>query len=436
MTLATHANLNCDNDEVRTQNDVFLIPCANCGDKHPISEMTLFGDNGEYFCSDCIDDMVVCEDCGHTVHADDTYFIHTHENDDCGYYVCESCFNASYTTCDHCHNNYHNSVMTVVSGYSYCPHCYSDNFMECPCCGEVTACDDFVFNDDFGDYLCPSCNEERKDRTILPYHSDLRPSLEFFHSPVEFPNPLYFGVELEVDEGGEDHDNAAAILDKLGTQYAHAEHDGSLSRGFEIISQPFTLKFYREVLSQRYADAMAEASSLGYKSHDTTTCGLHIHVGRDGLGKDDNERDETITKIWILMYRFRSQLVALSRRHQTQLDRWAALPALEDLGDLNQQSLQDQPLPDLKLKLKQNGVSCRYKALNLTNRNTIEFRMFRGTLKHSTFTATLQLVHNICYLAMCIDGHDAMAITWDQFRTLLAVDSPELKEYMAQRLDA
>lgn len=434
MTLATHANLNCDNDEVRTQNDVSLIPCANCGDKRPISEMTLFGDNGEYFCSDCIDDMVVCEDCGHTVHADDTYFIHTHENDDCGYYVCESCFNASYTACDHCHNNYHNSVMTVVSGYSYCPHCYSDNFMECPCCGEVTACDDFVFNDDFGDYLCPSCNEERSDRTILPYHSDNRPSLEFFHSPAEFPNPLYFGVELEIDEGGEDHDNAAAILDKLGTQYAHAEHDGSLCQGFEIISQPFTMKFYREVLSNRYADAMAEASSLGYKSHDTTTCGLHIHVGRKGLGKDDNERDDTITKIWVLMYRFRSQLVALSRRQGTQLDRWAALPILEDLGDLS--SIYERPLPDLKLKLKQNGVFNRYKALNLTNHNTIEFRLFRGTLKHSTLTATLQLVHNLCALAMTMSGVDALTITWEQLQTLLSVDSPELKEYMAQRIPA
>lgn len=430
MTNATHANLDDNSDNAS------LIPCAYCGDEHPLSEMVQIGENDEYFCPACAPDILLCEDCGCTMHLDDACPVHVNPSDDCGYCVCDDCFNARYGTCTECGDHFRNDFLEEADGHLYCPDCFADNFAHCAECDEVVYLEDAFYDEDTGDYLCPSCQAERRGTGILSYHSDLRPSLEFFHSPVEFPNPLYFGVELEVDEGGEDHDNAAAILDKLGTQYAHAEHDGSLSRGFEIISQPFTLKFYREVLSQRYADAMAEASSLGYKSHDTTTCGLHIHVGRDGLGKDDSERDETITKIWILMYRFRSQLVALSRRRQTQLDRWAALPTLEDLGDLNQEPLQSQLLPDLKLKLKQNGVSCRYKALNLTNRNTIEFRMFRGTLKHSTFTATLQLVHNICYLAMCIDGHDAMAITWDQFRTLLAVDSPELKEYMAQRLDA
>ena len=426
MTLATHANLD--------QNDVSLIPCTNCGEKHPLSEMTLLGERDEYFCPACIDEIVICEDCGCAVHEADCHCIHVQDHPDNTYCVCDDCFSARYGTCTECGNHFRNDFLEEADGHLYCPECFSDNFVYCNECYEAVYLEDAIYDEDTGEYLCPFCHTERRGTGILSYHSDLRPSLEFFHSPVEFPNPLYFGVELEVDEGGEDHDNAAAILDKLGPQYAHAEHDGSLSRGFEIISQPFTLKFYREVLSQRYADAMAEASSLGYKSHDTTTCGLHIHVGREGLGKDDNERDNTITKIWVLMYRFHPQLVTLSRRHQTQLDRWAALPSLEDLGDLS--SIYEQPLPDLKLKLKQNGVFNRYKALNLTNRNTIEFRLFRGTLKHSTLTATLQLVHNLCALAMTMSGVDALTITWEQLQTLLSVDSPELKEYMAQRIPA
>ena len=426
MTFATHAN--------HDHNDVSLIPCANCGEEHPLSKMTQLGDNDEYFCPACINGMAVCEDCGHAVHVNNCRCIHVHDHPEDTYCVCNGCYHERYDTCTECGNHFRNDFLEEADGHLYCPECFSDNFVHCNECGEVSYLEDAVYDENTGEHLCPSCHAERHGTGILSYHSNLRPSLEFYHSPVEFPNPLYFGVELEVDEGGEDHDNAAAILDKLGPQYAHAEHDGSLSRGFEIISQPFTLKFYREVLSKRYADAMAEASSLGYKSHDTTTCGLHIHVGRAGLGKNDNERDETITKIWILMYRFRSQLVALSRRQGTQLDRWAALPSLEDLGDLS--SIYEQPLPDLKLKLKQNGVSNRYKALNLTNRNTIEFRLFRGTLKHSTLTATLQLIHNLCALAMAMSGVDALTITWEQLQTLLSVDSPELKEYMAQRLDA
>jgi hypothetical protein len=45
-------------------------------------------------------------------------------------------------------------------------------------------------------------------------------------------------------------------------------------------------------------------------------------------------------------------------------------------------------------------------ALNLTKRNTIEFRLFKGTLNFKTLMATLELVDNIVEIAksMSIDG--------------------------------
>ena len=38
------------------------------------------------------------------------------------------------------------------------------------------------------------------------------------------------------------------------------------------------------------------------------------------------------------------------------------------------------------------GHSCRYKCVNVTNRNTVEIRIMRGTLKLSTFLATLDFI--------------------------------------------
>ena len=38
--------------------------------------------------------------------------------------------------------------------------------------------------------------------------------------------------------------------------------------------------------------------------------------------------------------------------------------------------------------------------MNLTNDDTIEFRMFRGTLKFNTLIATLQLVDRVCDVAI------------------------------------
>lgn len=41
--------------------------------------------------------------------------------------------------------------------------------------------------------------------------------------------------------------------------------------------------------------------------------------------------------------------------------------------------------------------------MNLTNSSTIEFRLFRGTLKRDIIIASLQLVNNLCKYAMSHD---------------------------------
>lgn len=408
-----------------------MLTCAYCGHEHPESDMTPLGCADEYFCPDCVDEMVVCEDCGEVHHINEAFYVHETDEHD-GYYVCEDCLDTNYKRCDECGGYFRSDVMVIHDHCNYCLTCYSENFIECQECGGVIRSDEACWDAEINAHVCESCYNEAR-RIILPYHSPRRPDIEFLHTAAEFPNPLYFGVELEIDGAGEDDDNARTILEALGAEHAHAEHDGSLDDGFELVSQPFTMRYYTQTLSTRYAEAMTTAADLGYKSHDTNTCGLHIHVGREGLGSTVEEREDTITKLWILMYRFQAQLVTLSRRSTGNLLRWAALPTLGDIGENSYQTLRTQALPDIKLKLKQRGAHNRYKALNLTNSNTIEFRLFRGTLKHSTLTATLQLVHNLCALAMSMSGSDALTVTWEQLQTLLCIDSPELKEYMARR---
>ena len=48
----------------------------------------------------------------------------------------------------------------------------------------------------------------------------------------------------------------------------------------------------------------------------------------------------------------------------------------------------------------------RYVAVELENCNTIEFRLFRGTLLYSRFTATLQLVDGICRMAILLSDRE------------------------------
>jgi saccharopine dehydrogenase-like NADP-dependent oxidoreductase len=68
----------------------------------------------------------------------------------------------------------------------------------------------------------------------------------------------------------------------------------------------------------------------------------------------------------------------------------------------------------------------RYVAVNLENEQTIEFRMFRGTLRYRTFVATLQLVHEICMLAIKLTDQDLESMSWCDF--VSRIDREEKKE--------
>ena len=77
----------------------------------------------------------------------------------------------------------------------------------------------------------------------------------------------YFGVELEVDEGGKDNDNAASLksIANVHEGNIYIKSDGSLEDGFEIVSHPMTLEYHTEEMN--WKEVLREAVSMGYRSH-------------------------------------------------------------------------------------------------------------------------------------------------------------------------
>ena len=73
----------------------------------------------------------------------------------------------------------------------------------------------------------------------------------------------------------------------------------------------------------------------------------------------------------------------------------------------------------------------RYTCVNLTNEDTIEFRIFRGTLKYNTLIATLQMVNRICDVAICMSDDELRAMSWSEF--VSGVTEPELIQYLKER---
>ena len=87
--------------------------------------------------------------------------------------------------------------------------------------------------------------------------------------------------------------------------------------------------------------------------------------------------------------------------------------------------------PKATLDNAKKNYSGRYTCVNLTNYHTIEFRIFRGTLKYSTLVATLQLVNKICDVAYSLSDDEIKDMSWTTF--VSGCVEPELIEYLKER---
>ena len=345
--------------------------------------------------------------------------------------------------CTSCGNNFYREQLSPFDGELLCPACLSSQTVYCSCCDRRIWTDDNVGTDAqplcqdcFDDHFerCTTCNAliRRGDtyyRGDTPYCAECYQSVGCGDEIMSYyfkPTPIFygegkrfFGVELEIDGAGEDNDNAAEILHIANVErpLVYCKHDGSLDDGFEIVTHPMTLDFHLH--NMPWEQIVEEAKKLGYTSHQAGTCGLHVHVNRNAFGETEVQQDAVIARILYFVEKNWEELLKFSRRTQSQLDQWAA-----------RYGYKDQP-KELLDHAKKSAHAGRYTSVNLTNKNTIEFRIFRGTLKYNTLIATLQLLDRICDVALFMSDEQVKAMSWTTF--VSGCTQPELVQYLKER---
>ena len=131
-------------------------------------------------------------------------------------------------------------------------------------------------------------------------------------------------MELEIDEAGEDSDNARHLLAiaNQGQPQLYCKHDGSLDDGFELVTHPMSLSYHRTEMP--WEALLREAVRMGHLSHQSGTCGLHIHVSREAFGGTYAHQEAAIARVLYFFEKHWEELLKFSRRTQRQLDRCAA----------------------------------------------------------------------------------------------------------------
>lgn len=222
----------------------------------------------------------------------------------------------------------------------------------------------------YGEKMCLVANKLR----IYGYHSwDGRRE---FHSLNDEKTEMYFGTEIETCGNTV---NSAAIKLCNTDDLFHCERDGSLpSESFEMISQPMTWNY----LKSRYEDLKKTFKmliDLNQRSDETSCCGLHVHVSRKAF-----KNEEAIKRAVAIITYFQKNNEVIARRKSNSYYRYQYIGGIITKEKVHCQSGHDT------------AVNC---GNDYSDKNTIEFRIFKGTLNINTYFATIEFVKNVVEMA-------------------------------------
>ena len=306
--------------------------------------------NGKFICSECKDDVTIftCAICGKK----------------------EFYFNRRSIRVSHAIKKYLNSSATYCDGSKrdvfICKDCYDNKIEYCPNCGNVSIIG-----------LTDGC--DCRSHTILDYsYKPKRPKLLSTKKIKE--NTLFLGFENEC-ECNEDDDSDCSDLDEfpgmlikeLGNN-VYCKEDGSLDYGFEIVTEPMT---YEYILKNRkhFEKAFKELASNGVYSYKSSNTGFHIHLSKAAF--IDKKHMINFAKV-IYLDKELSSKIAL--RHGNTYCYYLSQNELKNIDDV---------------LTKQVDGCDRYRAVNFSNSNTIEVRIYKGNLEFNSCLTYIQHVVSI-----------------------------------------
>jgi hypothetical protein len=294
-------------------------------------------------------------------------------------------------------------IITIFSAWSYshqfCQDCYGD-VMCCESCGDLDHRDSYSGENydecsDTGDIYCRPCLDRYGYWSNLDdaWFWDYENAPEYTYQDSDDdddchlqnwkPKPIFFGqsesksffgieLELEFAESDFDSNSTEKLLLEISQQWRenlwYHHRDGSLTNGIELVSHPMSADFILNDLNLDFVESLRER---GFRSWDAKTCGIHIHCDRRGFSSA------------VHSYAFANLIYCNPIEWQKMAGRNSTRYASFDANARDLVSF------EIKNKSRQRN---RYVAVNCTNENTFEIRIFRGSLNEARIRNAFELV--------------------------------------------
>jgi hypothetical protein len=385
-----------DADELIIDEHAYCTDCAftcyDCETSYAVNGMGRSEIGGDWYCWDC---SSTCERCEDGMRNDDSHTV-----DGCIW--CEYCWENYSYNCSNCDNSYdQDSGSNYVDDNTYCDSCYEDNCYYCDDCNESFTYDNRCACNTDDDEQRPEgrcCQAVMRGRFVHDYNCKPTP---IFKGTSK--HKMYLGFELEVEFKSDTvgvAQHTAIALDGI----AYLKHDGSISNGFEIVTHPHTHQTYRENSTMLWDTIETLRSQYGGRSWDTDTCGLHIHLSRNGFSSGAH-----LHRFIAFVYHNAPHMMKFAGR-KTRFARFNDVYTFDEY---------DRPVFSIKHKVgnPDRYSSERYSAVNTQNEHTIELRFFRGTMKTSGVLSALDLAQAMVEYTreLRLDDVKLGALSWEWF---------------------
>ena len=382
------------------------IECAVCSTDIDSDNAYAVSYGDDMVCSDCVRTCERCDDVGH---ENDNWFVVDGRE-----LWCESCTDRSANWCDSCEEYTTDSTYYIDDrGTYWCESCTSNN---------TTYCEDCDTYNESG------CSECVNNRVVHDY--SYRPD-PIFHS-TDKNERLFFGMEIEMEARNNYGDASEYAYQLEGLDLAYLKQDGSLDCGFELVTHPMSHDYYKNEAHDLFRVIEGLRTNYQVKSWDTRTCGLHIHISRTGFNGGAH-----MHRFLNLVYSNAALYSALAGRSS---ERWAKFSDVDQVkpweGERDEIGMRHyEKFRSFKDKINHGRRSDRYSAVNTQNRETLEMRIFRGTVNSDTLKSQLDLAHaSVEYTrVMSVQQVRNGALSADSFMTYIE-SLPDLYPHLNERM--